>query len=132
MIFIKVIPRRALPIVESHLLYRRTNRRPCYPAKDQQELAAECRRLKSMLVLDKRLLLEISSCTHARWWKLADPEALTEPLTQGAAFRPSRIFYGDPLLFDQATFGLEQKKMGDGFDRAAGRAHRKWRMEVEP
>src|SRR5262249_27232937 len=39
----------------------------CYPAKDQQELAAECRRLKSMLVLDKRLLLEISSCAHARW-----------------------------------------------------------------
>jgi hypothetical protein len=34
---------------------------------------------------------------------------LTEPLTQGAAFRPSRSFYGDPLLFDQATFGLEQK-----------------------
>jgi len=55
----------------------------------------------------------------------------TEPLTQGAAFRPSRSFYGDPLLFDQATFGLEQK-IGDGFDRAAGRAHRKWRMEVEP
>jgi len=48
----------------------------CYPAKDQQELAAECRRLKSMLVPDKRPLLEISSCAHARWWKLADPEAL--------------------------------------------------------
>jgi hypothetical protein len=51
----------------------------CYPAKDQQELAAECRRSRSMLVPDKRPLLEISSC------ELADPEALTEPLTQGAA-----------------------------------------------
>src|SRR5262249_15160302 len=52
----------------SRLLYRRTNRRPglCYPAKDQQELAAECR-LKSMLVPDKCPLPEISSCAHARW-----------------------------------------------------------------
>ena len=33
-----------------------------------------------------------------------------------------RSFYGDPPLFDQATFGLEQKlKMGDGFDRAASK-----------
>jgi hypothetical protein len=57
---------------------------------------------------------------------LADPEALKEPLTQGAAFRPSRSFYGDLLLFDLGTFGLEQKlKMDDGFDRAAGQAHRK-------
>jgi hypothetical protein len=69
-ILIKVIPRRALPTVESRLLYRRTNRRPglCYPAKDQQELAAECRRLKSMLVQ-----------LNVRHWKLvpalADPEA---------------------------------------------------------
>jgi hypothetical protein len=44
----------------------RTNRRPglCYPAKDQRELAAECRRLKSMLVPDKRSLPEIRSCAH--------------------------------------------------------------------
>jgi len=44
----------------------RTNRRTglCYPAKDQRELAAECRRLKSMLVADKRSLPEISSCPH--------------------------------------------------------------------
>src|SRR5262245_1822164 len=44
----------------------RTNRRPglCYPAKDQRELAAECRRLKSMLVPAKRPLPEISSCAH--------------------------------------------------------------------
>ena len=68
-IFIKVIPRRALPIVKSRLLYRRTNQRPglCYPAKDQRELAAECRRLKSMLVPDKRPLPKISSCAHAAW-----------------------------------------------------------------
>jgi hypothetical protein len=39
----------------------------CYPAKDQQELAAECRRLKSMLVPEKRPLLEISSCAYAAW-----------------------------------------------------------------
>jgi hypothetical protein len=53
---------------ESRLLYRRTNRPPglCYPAKDQQALAAECRRLKSMLVPNKRPLLQISSCAHAR------------------------------------------------------------------
>jgi hypothetical protein len=35
-----------------------------YPAKDQQELAAECRRLKSMLVPDERPLPEISSSAH--------------------------------------------------------------------
>ena len=135
-IFIKVIPRRALPIVESRLLYRRllyrrTNQRPglCYPAKDQQKLAAECRRLKSMLVPDKRPLLEISSCAHARCENWPTSEALTEPLTQGAAFGPSRSFYGDPLLFDQATFGVERKlKMDDCFDRAAGRAHRKTKV----
>src|SRR5258707_11925306 len=37
-----------------------------YPAKDQRELAAECRRLKSMLVSDKRPLPEISSCAALR------------------------------------------------------------------
>jgi len=35
-----------------------------YPAKDQRELAAECRRLKSMLVPDKRSLPEIRSRAH--------------------------------------------------------------------
>ena len=35
-----------------------------YPAKDQRELAAECRRLMSMLVADKHPLPEISSCAH--------------------------------------------------------------------
>jgi hypothetical protein len=56
-------------IALSRLLYRRTNRRPglCYPAKDQRELAAECRRLKSMLVPDKRPSPGISSCAHAAW-----------------------------------------------------------------
>ena len=38
-----------------------------YPAKDQRELAADCRRLKSMLVPDKRPLPEISSCANAAW-----------------------------------------------------------------
>jgi hypothetical protein len=62
----------AMPVVGreatmSH--HERTNRRPglCYPAKDQRELAAECRRLKSMLASDKRPLPEISSCAHAAW-----------------------------------------------------------------
>jgi len=36
----------------------------CYPAKDQRELAAECRRLQSMLLSDERPLPEISSCAH--------------------------------------------------------------------
>jgi len=35
-----------------------------YPAKDQRELAVEGRRLRSMLVPDKRPLPEISSCAH--------------------------------------------------------------------
>src|SRR5262245_46242051 len=56
---------------------------------------------------------------------------------QGAAFRPSRSCYGDPPLFEQTTFGLERKlNMDDGFDRAAGRVHRKTKvvgcMELEP
>jgi hypothetical protein len=68
-IFIKVIPCPALPKAVCSPAHRRTNQRPglCYPAKDQHELAAECRQLKSMLVPDKRPLLEISSCAHARW-----------------------------------------------------------------
>jgi hypothetical protein len=55
------------PVPDSRVLVieqsRTINRRPglCYPAKDQPELAAECRRLKSMLVADKRSLPEISS-----------------------------------------------------------------------
>jgi hypothetical protein len=50
-------------------------------------------------------------------------EALREPLTQGAAFRPRlREVFTATRLFDQATFGLEQKlKTGDGFDRAASK-----------
>src|SRR5215831_4639185 len=62
--------------------YGRTNRRPglCYPAKDQRELAAECRRLKSMLVPAKRPLPEISSCAH--WPTLKPWQSLD------AAFRP--------------------------------------------
>src|SRR5258707_12188120 len=44
-----------------------------YPAKDQRELAAECRRLKSMLVSDKRPLPEISSCAALREGCLLSP-----------------------------------------------------------
>ena len=43
---------------------------------------------------------------------------MTEPITQGAAFRAQtgRSFYGDPPLFDQAIFGIEQKpKMDEQF-----------------
>jgi hypothetical protein len=94
----------------------RTNRRPAfgYPAKDQRELAAECRRLKSMLVADKRSLPEISSCAHVA--------ALREgylPLVK----RP------DPLICAQTERGFLRRphfssikraevKMDNGFDRA--------------
>ena len=48
-----------------------------YPAKDQRELAAECRRLKSMLVPDERPLPEISSSEHAAVRRMPDLEAVT-------------------------------------------------------
>jgi len=82
--------------------YGRTNRRPglCYPAKDQRELAAECRRLKSMLVPDKRSLPEISSRAHVtalREGCVKQPDSLICARTETG-------FYGDPLLPNQATF----------------------------
>ena len=48
-----------------------------YPAKDQRELAAECRRLKSMLVPDERPLPEISSSAHVAARRMPDLEAVT-------------------------------------------------------
>ena len=82
---------------------KQTGARPCYPAKDQRELAAECRRLKSMLVPDKRSLPEISSFAH-----VAAPREgclpLVKQLDSLICPRTERGFYGGPLLPDQATF----------------------------
>jgi hypothetical protein len=48
-----------------------------YPAKDQRELAAECRRLKSMLVPNERPLPQISSSAHVAARRMPDLEAVT-------------------------------------------------------
>ena len=86
----------------------RTNRRPglCYPAKDQRELAAECRRLKSMLVPDKRSLPEISSCAH-----VASLREGCLPLVKNG---PERLL-GRPT---SPRIKRAEVKMDNGFDRA--------------
>jgi hypothetical protein len=66
-IFIMVIPRRALPIVVCSTDEQTSAPAFAIPLRTSKSWRPSVAGLKSMLVPNKRPLLEISSCAHARW-----------------------------------------------------------------